>query len=165
MPPKCTVCASKKRYQVDKLIVSGATNRAISRQFPEFSKDSIRRHRNGGHVADLIEDSQDKEARRQGLELSSLLEDTVRDLRDLADDARSHEDYKAAATALGHVLRAAEIISKGKQDDSDDYESDDYLKALKSAAKNAWPKEARPVQMEAPESQTVAGDDLVAPLE
>jgi len=158
---KCSVCASKNRYAVDKLIAGGASNRAISRQFPEFSKDAVRRHR--PHAADLIIDAQEKEERRAGLELSSLLEDTVRDLRDLADDARGHEDFKAAAAALGHVLRAAEILSKGKADGPDEYESDDYLKALKGVAKNVWPKEARPVQVVAPEPQAGPGDDLVAP--
>lgn len=159
----CSVCASKKRYQIDKLIVGGASNRAISRQFPGISKDAIRRHKNDGHVSDLVEDAQEKEDRRCGLELSSLLEDTVRDLRDLADDARTHEDYKAAATALGHVLRAAEILSKGKVEGPEEYESDDYIKALKSAAKHAWPKEARPVQVEAVKPQAGSGDDMVAP--
>ncbi len=159
---KCSVCASKNRYAVDRLIAGGASNRAISRQFPEFSKDAIRRHKESGHVADLIEDAQEKENLRHGLQLSSLLEDTVRDLRDLADDARTHEDYRAAAAALGHVLRAAEILSKSKDSEASEFESDDYVRALKGAAKHVWPKEARPVQMGATEPQAGTSNDLVA---
>jgi len=106
----CSICASKIKHRIDQLIVTGASNRAISRQFPDFSKDAVRRHR--PHVSKKIQEANEEREKEHGLQLDSLLKETVEGLRDLADNAKHAEDYKAAASALGHIIRVAEILSK-----------------------------------------------------
>ncbi len=106
----CSICASKIKHSIDQLIVTGASNRAISRQFPDFSKDAVRRHR--PHVSKKIQEANDEQEKQDGLQLDSLLKDTVDELRDLADNAKHAADYKAAAAALGHIIRVAEILAK-----------------------------------------------------
>ncbi len=141
MPPSCSICASKIKHKIDQFIVTGASNRAISRQFPDFSKDAVRRHR--PHVSKKIQEANDEQEKQDCLQLDSLLKETVDDLRDLADNAKHAADYKAAASALGHIIRVAEILTKTNPDKPDrPYETmtDEQLNAelteLLQSAKN-----------------------------
>ncbi len=120
----CKICDHSNHQKIDAAIVRGVKNPTIFHEFINSGDrekwiQALKDHKRYGHVREKIQKAQDSKDIQQGLQLDTLLKETVDDLRDLADNAKHAEDYKAAASALGHIIRVAEILTKTNPDKPD----------------------------------------------
>jgi hypothetical protein len=107
MPRTCTVCGHPQRAEIDRTIVSGASNRVISRQFGG-SHDAVRRHR--AHLSQRLIKAQ---AARDGREARSLLdqmEAQYQHARDVCDRVIPKEGRLRAFEAIAALREGRKTL-------------------------------------------------------
>lgn len=120
----CSICASKTRQQIDILIASDASNRAISRQYPEFSKDAVRRHR--PHLSEKIKAAQEAKDIQEGLDLQACAQEIYDLAVGSARSASAANQFHSIGSCLAPAVKVLEILKKGKE--GDDQEPNQGLK-------------------------------------
>jgi hypothetical protein len=108
MPRRCSICQHDRRQEIDEAIVAGESYSALSRKYA-VSRDSVRRHRENGHVDRKLIKA--KEA-RETIEAGTLF-DRVRNLHDRAlrilEKAEKSEQLRAATSAIREVRGILEL--------------------------------------------------------
>ena len=104
---RCSICANKKRKQIDQSVADGVSYRRIAELFGVGEK-SVERHVKNGHVLKDIEAAAIDKQIDRGAVLQKKL-DTAYDLAlDAAKKAKKH-DLKAFGGCISGVLKALEL--------------------------------------------------------
>lgn len=110
MPRRCTVCAHKKRAEIDKALVERRTFRDIARQF-KVSKDALVRHSDEHLPSRLVKAREASEA----AQADALLAQVV-DLRDKAlailEQAEDSFDPRTGLAAIREARACVELLAK-----------------------------------------------------
>jgi hypothetical protein len=110
MPRTYTICAHKKRPDIDKALVERRTFRDIARQF-QVSKDALVRHSDAHLPSSLLK----AQAAREAADADALLGQAV-GLRDKAlgilQKAEAAEDLRNATGAIREARACVELLGK-----------------------------------------------------
>lgn len=115
MSKVCAICANKNHDQIDKLIVQKTPYRTIAEKFKIKAKDpiqAIKNHVRYGHISKKIQDAQESEEVRSGLELQACVQEVYSLCLDAAKDARQ-KDLRAFGGCIGPAVKVLEILNKG----------------------------------------------------
>lgn len=107
MPRKCTVCAHPRRRDIEVAIATGQSYRAVARQYGT-TKDALRRHLDGGHMAQALARAEAERASEAGDVLDQLQSLRVRALAMLAE-AEGKGDVRAWAAVAREVRECLEL--------------------------------------------------------
>lgn len=127
MGQNCCICAHPKRKEIDKALVAPKPNfSAIARIF-DTNRDSVRRHLEGGHVAEKIKKAADAQEALDADDLLGEIKETERITKDIITAAMTRKktvreggkektiktpDHDTALKALAR--REKQIELKGK---------------------------------------------------
>ncbi|MCK9569670.1 hypothetical protein M0R72_12075 [Candidatus Pacearchaeota archaeon] len=104
---RCSICAHKKRKQIDQSVADGVSYRRIAEVFGVGEK-SVERHVNNGHVLKDIEAAATENQIDRGAALQKKL-DTAYDLALEAARKAKKQDLKAFGGCISGVLKALEL--------------------------------------------------------
>ncbi len=111
MPMACSICVHPDRAEIDAAIVRRESLRAMARQWG-VSKDALRRHHDGGHVAKELAKAQEA---REVAQADDLLHD-VRVLRGkavaLLIKAEHAGDLRTALAGVREARACVELLAK-----------------------------------------------------
>ena len=113
MPPKCTICAHKKREQIDRCVLRGESTRPIASQFNVGYK-SLQRHINAGHVSEAVAIAEKENKVQQGLDLQKCAKEIYELAFESAKDAKKAKQFGAIGSCLAPAAKVIDILSKGE---------------------------------------------------
>lgn len=110
------MCTHPERAAIDEALVTGVTNRVVSRQF-RVGDDSVQRHRT--HVREMLAVAQEAAAVAQAVEEVAQADDLLADIRDLRADLKAARKdaldagkFAPAALLANAEMRAFELLTK-----------------------------------------------------
>jgi hypothetical protein len=112
---KCSVCAHKDHYQIDRDIINGVPYPTLSHTYG-LKVDSLKDHKRYGHLSKTIQEGKKAEDEKAGLELNALLEECLEISLGSAREARQARDYRAIGSIMAGPYKAAEILSRANPD-------------------------------------------------
>lgn len=104
---RCSICANKKRKQIDQSVADGVSYRRIAETFGVGEK-SVERHVNNGHISNDIEVAAIENQIDRGAELQKKLDNAYNLSLDAAKKAKKN-DLKAFGGCISGVLKALEL--------------------------------------------------------
>ena len=104
---RCSICAHKKRKQIDQCVTEGVSYRNIAEQF-KVGFQSVKRHVDNGHVSKEIEAAAIENGIDRGAKLQQKL-DNAYDLALAAAKKAKKHDLKAVGGCISGVLKALEL--------------------------------------------------------
>ena len=152
MVKTCSVCSHRNRDQIDKLIVQKTPYRTIAEKFKIKAKDpiqAIKNHVRYGHVSKKIQEAQEFEEARSGLELQACVQEVYSLCLDAAKAARK-SDLKAFGTCISPAIKVLEILGKVPEHPGTSQESP-LLSTLKTDVKETF-KDDLPVGTAEPQA-------------
>jgi len=109
MGPKCTICNSPYREQIDQLIVSGASNRSIVAQYDSISIGAVQRHRTNHIGASLVAAKEVQDVARSDY-LLHLTRNLLEQAQSITDEARSAGDLRTAVAGIGQIKNIVALL-------------------------------------------------------
>lgn len=113
MPPKCTICAHKKRDQIDRCVAKGKPMRRIAARF-DVGVKSLERHVKAGHVSKAILEAEKESEVKRGLDLQKCAREIYDLALESAKDAKKAKKFNAIGSCLQPAAKVIDILSKGE---------------------------------------------------
>lgn len=113
MPPKCTICAHKKRDQIDQCVAKGEPMRRIAARF-DVGVKSLERHVKSGHVSKAILEAEKESEVKRGLDLQKCAREIYDLALESAKDAKKAKKFNAIGSCLQPAAKVIDILSKGE---------------------------------------------------
>lgn len=110
MARTCTICAHKKREQIDQALVAGDSIRTISHNF-KVSEDALKRHKKS-HISKALIQSKQAETITKADDLFSEINKYKDRLDETIRQAEDTGDFKACMTGFKAILGYLEFLSK-----------------------------------------------------
>jgi hypothetical protein len=104
---RCSICAHKKRKQIDQCVTDGVSYRNIAETF-KVGFQSVKRHVDNGHIAKDIEAAAIENGIDRGAQLQKKIDNAYDLALDAARKAKKH-DLKAFGGCINGVLKALEL--------------------------------------------------------
>jgi transposase len=159
---KCTVCNHPDRNQIDLDLIHEMSVRKVAAKYG-LHYVAVQKHKmppNGkqSHIQKHLLQA-DKKATKK---LADKIEEIYNKSFELAEMAVKLKDPKGAAYCLTNAVKVIDVLSKGAETKPYSVEDDGLMADMEIKGTEAW-KDAQDisVQVEAPESQTMADNDLV----
>jgi hypothetical protein len=112
--PKCTICISPFREEIDKQLASGISVRNVAKQF-KVGASSVHRHKADGHICKVIEDAAIESKTRAGLNIQKCAQEIYDLCFTTAQDVRK-TDPRCIGSLLVPAVKVLEILNKGNDD-------------------------------------------------
>ena len=110
MPQPCSVCSHPDAVLINEaLVVEGASNRAITRQY-DLSKDAVRRHRQ--HIPQLLSKASQAMEVAQADDLLDQVRDLQRRALGILDKAEAADELRTALAAIAQAGGNLELLGK-----------------------------------------------------
>ena len=110
MPQPCSVCTHEDVLRINEaLVIEGASNRAITRQY-DLSKDAIRRHRQ--HIPQLLVKASQAMEVAQADDLLDQVRDLQRRALSILDKAEAADELRTALAAIAQARGNLELLGK-----------------------------------------------------
>ena len=113
MPRKCTICAHKKRDQIDQYVVKGEPIRRIASRFGVGEK-SLERHLKSGHVSKTVLAANTENEKERGLDLRKCAREIYDLCLESAKEAKKAKQFNAIGSCLQPAAKVVDILSKGE---------------------------------------------------
>jgi transposase-like protein len=106
----CKVCRHKRRKQIDKALVDGASLRDIARQF-SLKAAALHRH-SAKHLPALLAKAKDAAKISEANSLLERIERIIRRCEAVSAKAEKAKDWAPAVSALGQIRSCVELLAK-----------------------------------------------------
>ncbi|MEO5328096.1 MAG: hypothetical protein H7829_07605 [Magnetococcus sp. THC-1_WYH] len=110
MARPCSVCAHKRRADIDQALVAGETFRALSRQYT-LSKDALRRHKQE-HLPKAMAEAQKAVDVAYGDNLLDYLGTLRKEAHEIKNKAEKKGNFTAALGGIRELVRIVELLAK-----------------------------------------------------
>jgi len=107
---KCTICNHPARSDIDRMIVSGASNRSVVAQYPDISLGAVQRHK--AHIPAHLAEAKHAEMVTQADNLIGDLQGLRTQALDFLNKAKEAEDLRAAAPLIGAAVKVIETLAE-----------------------------------------------------
>ncbi len=110
MAAKCTICNHSDRDAINRLIVSGASNRSILAQYSTLSLGAIQRHKK--HIPKHLSKAKEVEEITEAGNLLSDLEGLRESALGFLNEAKEAKDLKSAASLINAACKVIETLGE-----------------------------------------------------
>jgi len=112
MARECTVCAHPDREDIDRMIVSGVSNRIIATQF-DIGISAVQRHK--AHIPVHLAKAKQAQEVTQADTLFSDLQFLKSKALSLLSQAEESQDLRAAASLIGQARQTIEVLARSEE--------------------------------------------------
>lgn len=140
--PKCSICFSKHREEIDIQLTSGASERSIAKQF-KVSASAVHRHKADGHICKAIESAAIESKAQVGLNIQKRAQELY-DLCYRAALKAEEKDLRAVGSCVAPAVKVLEILNKGNEGKPPEAPKDSgFMKGYLGRAEEVYATEAK----------------------